>query len=978
MELKNFYTQDTQGNILPGAQVYVYDRGTLNLVSGVKDATGGDKTNPFPSDGDGLATFAVPNGLYDIRVVTGERDTKLPMQFFDVADGMAEVGALVDEAEAAQAAAEAAASSAASSAGSISGLVQVTPAPDKVPKADPTGKIHIDWIPPEVVRKAELMDPANGGAGMVAFKFNQLYSAIRTVYDKLADEISVKDFDGIKGDGVNDDTAGWQKAIEYACGPNPGGVNLQGHVALYIPPGQYKISSLVKYVETTNRKINLRIRGAGSHQSTIMVADGNTQGFLEVGVVGGNEGIFQLSDFTIIANGPNNGTPLKLYVDPVGLSRNRRCILQNISVRPNAADGQWFNKGIIANGFYYPIVDNCSVSGVFGGTASSTAYQDTSPGYYMDVGYDLTDCYDPTIRDSFAWSCKVAYELSNTVDPGSEGGFIIHSGASRVLTGLRRHTVGREPGFIVTYCHFNYRDSGIDLMNLKDVELKNNMIYNENAGQVGTGPTPVDIRMQGCQDVTINGCRHQFTGDPRRDAVSIDNSFGNTEGRQEHRALNYVIEGNDYATTALRNLISVYGVSDRSLGRVVLKSFNNNQWIDSAIGVTTQNIIYMPNGGDPVGWTRIIDGTFGVYKQDGSRVFAVTPKGHVIQDEGPMYVPAERSLVRYRQKRADVLQGDAFAKTLWIGDSTFIAVGAKTVSAPFPRKYSFPSMAVKRLADLNAIEAGPYGTGGWSGPNYNASDARVSVGSGWTWTLETLGGGLLENGANANPIQFTPGFQWDTAEIFFASDAAATGNFGAAGSTVPFSLTGGSIEKRTFNMGSLTSANFLFQRTTGTVRVVGYTCYNSAKPGVIVQNAGRSGWRADQAADTTAYYSPLNAAVAVAPDLAIVGFGLNEWNQNIAPATFKTNLTKIVETLLPVCSVALYAAAEPTGTKTYPWSAYRKVIHELAATKGIPVCDVTALLGPAANNTSWMRDALHPTSQGYGEIGFLVEKLLRI
>lgn len=823
---------------------------------------------------------------------------------------------------------------------------------------------------------ASLSDPTKG-SGLIGYKFNNLYSATRTVYDKLAEEVSVKDF-GAKGDGVTDDAPAWQKAIEYVCGANPGGINLQGHASLYVPPGQYLVKSLVQYIETTSRKINLRIRGAGSHQATIMVDPNNKAGFLKVGVSGGNEAIFQLSDFTIVANGENNGTALNVFADPVGLSRNRRCIIQNVSVRPNAADGQWFNRAIVANGFYYPIIDNCSVSGVFGGTASGTSYQDTSPAYFMDVGYDLTDCYDPTIQNCFSWSSKVAYDLSNTVDPGSEGGMMFHSGASRVLTGLKRHTVGREPGFIVAYCHFNYRDSGIDLMNLKDVDIKTCMIYNENAGQVGTGPAPVDIRMRGCQDVTINGCRHQFTGDPRRDAVSIDNSFGNTEGRQEHRALNYMIDGNDYATVALRNLVSVYGVSDKSIGRIVLKSFQGNQWIDSALGVTTQNVIYMPNGGDPVGWSRTIDGMFGVYKQDGTRNLGVTPTGHVIFDEAPLYVPTERPLTKWRQKRADVIQGQGQARVMFIGDSTTIGVGALTVSAPHPRKMSFPSVLVKRMGDLNAIEAGPYGTGGWSGPNYNASDARVSVGSGWTWTLESLGGGLLENGANANPIQFTPGFQWDTAEIWFASDSAATGNFGAVGSAVPFTLTGGSIEKKTFNMGALTGANFLVQRSTGTVRVIGYVCYDSTKPGVIVQNAGRSGWRTDQAADTSVFYGSLNGAIAVAPNLVVINFGLNEWNQNIDPAVFETNMRKIITTMTPICPVALISAAEPTGTKTYAWSAYRKVIRKLAAEFSLPVCDFMSLIGGASTNTSWMRDALHPTYQGYGEMALLVEKMLRL
>lgn len=146
MELKNFYTQDTQGNILPGAQVYVYQRGTSNLVS-VFDSTGNPKTNPFPSDDDALATFAVANGVYDVRVVSGERDTKLPMQFFDTAQGMAAVAALVEQAQAAADEAE-------SSASSINS--QTTPTPSAVPRANAEGHIDPRWL---VKRIINVMDP---------------------------------------------------------------------------------------------------------------------------------------------------------------------------------------------------------------------------------------------------------------------------------------------------------------------------------------------------------------------------------------------------------------------------------------------------------------------------------------------------------------------------------------------------------------------------------------------------------------------------------------------------------------------------------------------------------------------------------------------------------------------------------------------------------------------------------------------------
>ena len=431
----------------------------------------------------------------------------------------------------------------------------------------------------------------------------------RTVENKLSEAISVKDF-GAKGDGVTDDSAAFQAAIEHVCGNNPDGVNLQGNAALRIPTGQYLINSLVEYVETTSRKINLRIIGDGTHQSTIMVGANNHDGFLHVGVSGGNEAIFQLSDFTIIANGENNGTALEVFADPVGLSRNRRCIIQNVSVRPNLADGQWFNRGIVANGFYYPLVDSCSVSGPFGGTVSSTAYQDTSPGYYMDVAYDLTDCYDATVQNCFAWSCKIGYDLSNTVEPGSEGGYIHHSGSSRSLRGLVRKTVGREPGFIAAFCHFNYRDAGMDLENLKDVDIISCMIYNENSGQVGTGPSPADIRLAGCQDVTITGCRFQFdTCDPRRVAIWGTNTVSALP-IQQHKLRNLYVRGNEFACVNLKHFVKCEEADSPSTNVYVLKQFADNTWKHEAIGVGTISPLSLAVGSAASGWVDHLNGVW--------------------------------------------------------------------------------------------------------------------------------------------------------------------------------------------------------------------------------------------------------------------------------------------------------------------------------------------------------------------------------
>ena len=99
MELKNFFAQDDQGNKLPGANCYLYERGTESLVRGLQKANGVPLSNPFVTDSLGLAQFAAPNGIYDIRVVAGKRDYRLHIQFNDVNEDLAAARSAASRAE---------------------------------------------------------------------------------------------------------------------------------------------------------------------------------------------------------------------------------------------------------------------------------------------------------------------------------------------------------------------------------------------------------------------------------------------------------------------------------------------------------------------------------------------------------------------------------------------------------------------------------------------------------------------------------------------------------------------------------------------------------------------------------------------------------------------------------------------------------------------------------------------------------------
>lgn len=91
MELKSYFAQDTQGNVLPGATCRVYLVGTTTLADSLRDANNDPKANPFNAASNGLIQFAAPNGVYDLNVTSGGANYTLRVQCNDVGDSIAAV-----------------------------------------------------------------------------------------------------------------------------------------------------------------------------------------------------------------------------------------------------------------------------------------------------------------------------------------------------------------------------------------------------------------------------------------------------------------------------------------------------------------------------------------------------------------------------------------------------------------------------------------------------------------------------------------------------------------------------------------------------------------------------------------------------------------------------------------------------------------------------------------------------------------------
>lgn len=88
MELKNFFAQDSAGNLIANPTATLYLAGTMTLATGLQDKNGAALTNPFTGTADGLVSLAAPNGDYDLNITGAGRTTTQRVRFIDA--GMVE------------------------------------------------------------------------------------------------------------------------------------------------------------------------------------------------------------------------------------------------------------------------------------------------------------------------------------------------------------------------------------------------------------------------------------------------------------------------------------------------------------------------------------------------------------------------------------------------------------------------------------------------------------------------------------------------------------------------------------------------------------------------------------------------------------------------------------------------------------------------------------------------------------------------
>lgn len=393
MELKTYFAQDAAGNIISSAIVNVFLHGTTTLATGLTRADGTPLENPFAADGAGRIQFRAPDGYYDVQVSAGPGIIQtLTIQCVDYSEAKADADrakADADRAEAAADRADVSAEQAQNALNSITGIntnfkqnsreqwrrsladagltlvsgsfeegATVNSETDVVwhiasgqcytwggafPKTVAAGSTPTStggvgsgaWVSVgDTSLRSELASSADGkGDAMISVKQPLTGAAPRTQHDKNAEIVSVKDF-GAVGDGVNDDTAAFQKAFA-------------AYASIFIPAGTYKVTDLT--------------------------LDKSAYGEQQVSVVHGNGAIITGNSVTLLGWRKVKASGLKFSVSGyVTLMDVRNCTFSDIDFGATRF-GRWEELGRATYSIYWNKFNECRFAGMYAKTDIDSA-----------------------------------------------------------------------------------------------------------------------------------------------------------------------------------------------------------------------------------------------------------------------------------------------------------------------------------------------------------------------------------------------------------------------------------------------------------------------------------------------------------------------------------------------------------------------------------------------------------------------------
>ena len=342
-------------------------------------------------------------------------------------------------------------------------------------------------------------------------------------------------------------------------------------------------------------------------------------------------------------------------------------------------------------------------------------------------------------------------------------------------------------------------------------------------------------------------------------------------------------------------------------------------------------------------------------------------------------------LPKTRAALGRVRRGSGNARILCIGDSTTNGYLSNGTTGDL-KTYSWPGhlSAMLNASGVNAHFSSFLGSGNGQNATF---DPRIGKGTGWLTGLSASMGGLFYygNSSTSGSLSFTPSVNVDTFNFWYVTfsgygtfshdvDGGTATSINSAGATG--AVLGGT---RSTTLGAHT---FNFKWVSGgNVVPIGVEAYDSTKSWVSVMNAGVHGYKSSDWSAQNPNYGYAAALTTMAPDLTIVGLGINDWQNGVSLSSFVANMQAIITNAKAVGDCALITP-NPTNNviSEATQAGYVQALYSLAAANNVPIIDVFGRFSgfATANTTGLMGDTVHPNGIGYADIARAVMKVITI
>lgn len=343
-------------------------------------------------------------------------------------------------------------------------------------------------------------------------------------------------------------------------------------------------------------------------------------------------------------------------------------------------------------------------------------------------------------------------------------------------------------------------------------------------------------------------------------------------------------------------------------------------------------------------------------------------------------------------KMQSAAAGTKNARILCIGDSTTFGVFSNGTSTGDLKPLAWPTQLANRFnsvginAHANSFFGSATGAAGGTAQSNDQNDSRVSMGTGWSRSVDfgVCGTTYTANNTTSGPFAFTPTVPVDTFTVYFYQQAG--------GSTLSWNINGGAATNVNLSgtqaIGSFTASGTLGTNTINlnwvsngaqVIRLMGIEAYDSSKNWVGIINAGWPVARSTDWNSTGFFYAAISNGIAgLKPDLSILDLGINDNGAGNSLNLYIGQMQNIINQCKLSGDVILQSPNPTLNnylTFHYPYNqqtAMQQALLTLANTNNIPMIDIYGRWGGTngyaiSNANGLMGDNLHPSAAGYAD-----------